>query len=288
MTKMSDAWSISWAQLGKEPRVAWLGLLGVALGTCCALAGLVRGFSVPPEGNLWETAIFDGSLGVFLLTLALLAPEAGFTARGQRRWGTVLIVATLYAYGIETIQALRGLDPRVSAVAGAADQILGGVFFLDAIIIMLLFLMLGWRFVRAPTTPLRLAVRYAVVACMVSFAIGIWMSVYLGREVGAAGNMLPIHAAGFHGLQAIPLIALLLVWSGASDRVAQRWVHVAGLAWWGFCGAILWQAGTGSAPMAMSPALLATFVFFGGWALAVAVALRAWVHSARAPSRATC
>ena len=278
MSRPNAVWSTLLAQLGKEPRVAWVGLFGVTLGAVCALFGLARGFAVPPEGNLWETAIFNGSVGVFLLTQALLAPEAGFTERGQRRWGTALVIATLYAYGIETVQAFRGLDPRLSAVAGVPDQILGGVFFLDAVGIMALFLVLAWRFFRVEITAFRLDVRYAAVACLMSFGIGIWMSIFEGRMVGVEGNLLPIHAAGFHGLQAIPLVALLLVWGGAPDNITKRWVHVAGIAWWGFCGAILWQAAVGWGPSEGSPAMMATWVFFSGWALAALVALRAWSH----------
>ena len=277
VSRPSDVWSTLLAQLGKEPRVAWLGLLGVMLGVLCAFIGLARGFEVPPEGNLWETATFNAALGVFHLTQATLVPEAGFTEKGRRRWGTALIIATLYAYGIETVQAFRGLDPRFSAVAGARDQMLGGVFFLDAVFIMVLFLVLAWRFLRAETTLLRLAVRYAAAACLVSFGVGIWMSIFQGRMTGLEGNLLPIHAAGFHGLQAIPLVALLFVWGRAPASVARRWVHVAGIAWGGFCSAILWQASAGWGPLEVSPATVATLVFFGGWALAALVAVRAWV-----------
>ena len=260
--------------------MAWLGLLGVALGALCALIGLARGFDIPPEGNLWETAVFNGALGFFILTLAAFAPEAGFTERGQRRWGTALIVTTLFAYGVETVQAFRGLDPRFSVVAGPIDQNLGGVFLLDALIIMGLFLVLAWRFLRAEATPLRLAVRYASAASLVSFGVGIGMTIAQGRMVGVEGNLLLIHAAGFHGLQAIPLIALLFVWSGVGEGVAKRWVHVAGIAWSGLCIAILWQAVTGGSPLEISPATVATLAFFSGWALAALVAVRAWVQPA--------
>ncbi len=280
MTKPDEVWSTLLTQLGREPRVAWLGLLGVALGAVCALIGFARDFGVAPEGNLWETAIFNGSVGVFLLTQALLAPEAGFTRRAQRRWGTALIVVVVYAYGIETVQAFRGLDPRFSMFGGATDQILGGVFFLDAIVIMVLFLVLAWRFFRSEATPLGLAVRYATVACSVAFAIGIWMSVFLSRMVGAEGNLLPLHAAGFHGLQAVPLVALLLVWGRVGQDGARRWVHIAGIAWSGFCGAILWQAAAGQGPAELSLAMLATLVFFAGWGVAACVALRAWIQPA--------
>ena len=52
VSRPNDVWSTLLAQLGKEPRVAWLGLLGVL----CALIGFARGFDVPTEWNLWETA----------------------------------------------------------------------------------------------------------------------------------------------------------------------------------------------------------------------------------------
>ena len=265
-------------QLAKEPRIAWLGLLGILLGSFCALIGLVRGFAVPPEGNLWEAATFNGAVGVFHMTQAMLAPEAGFSEQGQRRWGTALIISTLYAYGIETVQAFRGLDPRFSVVAGVPDQILGGVFFLDAVFIMVLFLFLAWRFFRSSANPFRVAVRYAAAACVVSFGVGIWMSVFQGRAVGVEGNLLPIHAAGFHGLQAVPLVALILRWADVKPSVAKRWVHLAGIAWGGLCVAVLWQAVSGGAPFALSPATMAAAIFLAGWALTVWVATRAWVR----------
>ena len=285
MSRLAEIWRGALIQLSREPRVAWLGLLGVALGGLCALVGLVRGFDVLPEGNLWETATFNGAIGVFHLTQAALAPAAGFTERGQRWWATALIVTTLYAYGIETVQAFRGLDPRFSAVAGPADQILAGVFFLDALLIMALFLILAWRFFSADVTPVRLAVRYAAAACVLAFGVGISMSIVTqGRMVGIEGNLLPIHAAGFHGLQAIPLVALLFAWGGPREALARRWVHVAGIAWLGICGAVLWQAGAGWNPLEATPAMLMTLVFVGGWAIAAATGVRAFYYAAREAS----
>ena len=113
MSRPSEVWNTLLAQLRKEPRVTWLGLLGVTLGVLCTLIGLASGFQVAPEGNLWETATFNAALGVFHLTQATLVPEAGFTQRGQRRWGTALVIATLYAYGIETVHIDRRNGRRV-------------------------------------------------------------------------------------------------------------------------------------------------------------------------------
>lgn len=284
MRNWGDVLNALGRQWRKEPRVAWLGLLGVGLGGVCAGLGLARGFEVPPEGNLWETATFNGAVGIFLLTLAAMAPEAGLSETGRRRWAWALVVLTLYSYGIETVQAFRGLDPRFSAVAGPLDQALGGIFLLAALAIMVLFLVLAWRFLVAESNPLRIAVRYASVAALVSFGVGIFMGVQNGRMTGAEGNLLLIHAAGFHGLQAVPLVALFLRWGGVSEDDSRPWVHVAGLAWIGLCTALLWQAVDGRAPFAMTPSMGLALVFFGGWAVTAALSLRAWRGSATAPA----
>lgn len=278
MTQSGELWSALRIQLAREPRVAWMGVLGIVLGAVCGVVGLVRGLEVPPEGNLWETATFNGAVGIFLLTLALLAPEAGFTSRGQWWWGTLLILATLYAYALETVQAFRGLDPRFSVVAGEVDKLLGSVFFFDALLLMVLFVVFAWPFFQARTTPLRLAVRYAAGTCVLSFAVGIGMSLQQGRMVGDEGNLLLVHAAGFHGLQAIPLVALFRFRGSASDAKVLRWVHVAGIAWTGLCVSLLVQAGTGLAPFKVTPALVIALGFFSVWLVVACAAGRRWAN----------
>ena len=272
-----DVWEKLRAQLGKEPIVTRLGLFGVFLGSACVAFGLVLGFRIPPEGNLWETATFDAALGIFILTQAALVPEAGFSEKGQRRWAWTLVPLALYAYGIETVQAFRGLDPRISQVGTPTDQILGGVFFLIALGVMVVFLVLAWRFFRSESTPLRIAVRYGAIASMVGFFVGIWMSVVTaGRFVPEEGNLLFIHATGFHGLQAVPLVALLLVWGGAGDAKARRWVHAAGLAWVTACARILWQSMAGRPMATLSVPTTAAGLLLASWAIIAVMALRVW------------
>ena len=135
----------------------------------------------------------------------------------------------VYAYSIETVQAFRGLDPRFSNVAGPVDQALGGVFFLSAVGIMGLFTVLAVKYFRAPTTPVVVAVRYGAAACLIAFGIGLLMSAISTRQVGEAGNLLVLHAAGFHGIQAVPFVALLLHWARADRSISGPLVHLAGL-----------------------------------------------------------
>jgi len=90
-------------QLALSPVLTGLGLLGVVSGALCMAAALIRGVAVPPEGNLIETATFNGSVGVFILTLAVLLPGVEWTRNGRRTWTGLMVVMIVYAYGIETV-----------------------------------------------------------------------------------------------------------------------------------------------------------------------------------------
>ena len=93
------------------------------------------------------------------------------------------------------------------------------------------------------------------------------MSVQGGPRVEPSGNLLPLHAAGFHGIQAIPLIALLLGWAGVPNEDARRAVHLGGLFWLAACLAIAWQVGSGRSTFEPSPASATACLFLAGWAV---------------------
>jgi hypothetical protein len=240
----------------RAPTLAAVGALGVLIAAGMVLAALVRGNAVVPEGNLFETATFDAALGIFLLTLAALSPLAAFTPRGRRAWTVIFSLLVVAAYAIETVQAFRGLDPRFSAVAGPIDQAVGGFFFLIAQGVMLCAFVVLWKFFSPATAhlphALRLAVRYGALASVVGFGIGEVMSAVGGRAMGEAGNLLPLHAAGFHGVQTVPLVALLLVWAHAPADTANRITHFAGGAWLVACVAIAVRSLGGHAVLSMS------------------------------------
>ena len=264
--------------LYREERWIWrTALLGLALGGVCLVAMAVHGPRIEPEGTLYKAASFDVAVGIYLLTIALMVPLAGFSERGRRIWRWTLVPPVWYGYGIETVQIFRGLDPRFSRVGGPVDQILGLVFFLSALGIFVNFLVLTARFLfrrlaSADNAALVLALRYATVAAVLAFSIGIAMSALQGPRMGARGNLLPLHASGFHGLQAVPLVALLMSWSALDARASRRLVHVAGLAWLGFCAAVAWQSFSGRSVLEPSPASVIAAAFL---LVYVAIFLRA-------------
>lgn len=271
-----------WSRLMETPAITWAGFAGIALGLSCLAIAAVRGPLIPPEGELHKAITFDIAVGIYLVTLAFLVPSAGFSEKGRRRWIGWMIGIFTYSYSMETIQTLRGLDPRFSRVAPVPDQILGAIFGLTAIGMIVMFVIMAKGFFRRGRSdahsPMLLAIKYGCLAMAAAFGSGLWMSALQGRHTGAAGNILPLHALGFHGLQAIPIIALLLTWSGASDAETRRWVHFTGIAWVAACAAVAWQTFMGRSVLEISPATLASVFFFTAWALIALLAFWRWAR----------
>jgi len=262
-----------------ERPLFWTGLLGIGLGAVCFLGMAFHGVIVEPEGNLYKAASFDIAVGIFLLTLALVAQFAGVGAG----WRFCLVALALFGYGVETIQIFRGYDPRFSRVSSPLDQAIGGIFLLSALGILVCFLVLMARFFFRPTRgvdgALVLALRYGTVACLFAFGVGIAMSVLGGPRVGESGNLLPLHAAGFHGIQAIPLVALLLDWARVPPAESRRAVHLAGVLWIAACLAIAWQTSSGRSVLDPSPATAAALLALFAWAFILSKAVLAFRRS---------
>jgi hypothetical protein len=91
-------------------------LAGIALGAVAFIVAGVRGPSIPPEGDLMKPATFDVAVGVFILSLVPWLNVSGFSETARRRWRTWMVGLLIYAFGIETIQQFRGIDPRFSKV----------------------------------------------------------------------------------------------------------------------------------------------------------------------------
>jgi hypothetical protein len=271
------------AGLGENLPLVIMGCIGIVLGLICVAVFLARGGApIPPEGDLTKAASFDTAIGIYTITLALLVPEAGFSEKGRRRWMWWLIGLLAYSYTIETVQIFRGIDPRFSKVATPIEQILGGVFFLVALSVMVMFLIMAAKFFKRgrpdADSALLLAIRYGSLAALGAFAAGIWMSAIAGRQTGVSGNILPLHALGFHGLQAVPVVALLLSWAGATNHEARKWVHITGIAWTIACAAVAWQTIAGRSIFEASPAIMVSVFVLLVWGACALFAFWRWVR----------
>ena len=128
----------------EERALALTALGGVAIGAIVLAIAFVRGPIVEPEGDLMKPATFDTAVGIFILSLIPWLPASGFTDAGRRLWRRWMIAMLIYAFGIETVQQFRGIDPRFS-VAEPASQIFGGLFFASALAIAVMSIGLGVR-----------------------------------------------------------------------------------------------------------------------------------------------
>ena len=267
----------------RERALTAVALLGIVLGMGCAAAIGVRGGElVGTEGHLRKAMTFDVAVGIYLLTLIMLLPLARFSPRGLMAWRVTQVGLVLYAFGMENVQIARGIDPRFTRVGSAADQIGGGLFFLAAMGMIVLFAILAWKILArrmdGADGPLLLALRYAGVATFGAFAAGIWMSAVNGSRVDEA-SILPLHAIGFHGLQALPLVAILLAWAGVGVARARPWIHAAGVAWLAACAAIAWQTAQGRASLELSAANGIAVAALLAWAAVAVLALRTWLRA---------
>jgi hypothetical protein len=266
-------------RVGWEPAVVGLGLLALTLGAVCAVAALLHGgWFVEPEGRLMDALRFEVGSGIFFLTMAVLVPLAGFTDTGRQRWVTALVLMGVYFLGIETIQAIRGLDPRFTRAGTTVDQAAGAIFGVTALLLVLLTAVLAARFFRSDTMAdrpdIRTAIRYGFAGIAFSFGAGLAMSALSGRAVGPAGSLMPVHAAGLHGIQAVPLLALMARARGVGPGRRNALVHLAGVGWLLLCAGLLAQAYAGRTPVEISAwnviAAAGVIGVLGAFAIAVA------------------
>ena len=255
-----------------ERPVATLALAAFALAALCALAAAAHGsWRIPPEGRLADALRFEVGVGIFMLTLALLLPIAGLSTRMRRAWLVTFLVNGVYFLVVEAAQALRGLDPRFTRAGTEADQVAGALFGVSALVLTALTFVLLARFFRGDVLSdrpaLRTAIRYGALGIAFSFGVGVVMSISQGRLTSSGGSLMPLHAAGLHGIQAVPLVALLASAAARHHSAQRRLVHGAGLGWLVLCLGLFLQALAGlpaTAPGAGNGIALAGAVGFAG------------------------
>ncbi len=261
-----------------ERSLVYTGLLGLALSVICLVMAVVGGGEVEPHGDLWKAVSFDAALGVFLISTAAILPAAGMKKGSSAFFRWSYIALGLYCYFAETVQNMRGVDPRFTESALAFDQAVANIFTTVAMLLIVFYLFFMVQFYRRKVfksnPELVLGIRYAIAAVMVSFAVGISISVNGGRYIGGEGNLIWLHGMGFHALQALPIIAWLTTRGGGALRERKRIIHFSGAAF--LCGLLImgWQTFEGRPLLEWSGYSAATAAFF---LLVAASAVKAWM-----------
>jgi len=211
----------------------WLvltGLLGFVLAGVCAVWVLLYGGPVALEGDVAKAFSFNAALGLFLLSTAAVAPFSALAPRSRSFFRWSYIVLALYSYLAETVQHFRGVNPRFPKDGSMFDDAVGMGFAVVALLLVLLYAYFAASFFRAAAyrrhPQFILGIRYSMIAILLSFAAGVWISANQGRFVGLEGNIIWLHGLGFHALQVLPLAA----WLMARRFGGRGWVHLSGLA----------------------------------------------------------
>lgn len=229
---------------GPSPKVKlfqgekWLmltGLLGLLLAGICEVWVLLYGGTVSPDGDVSKAVSFNAALGIFLLSTAAISPLAVMRARSKAFFRWSYIVLALYSYAAETVQNFRGVNPRFAYDGSAFDVGVGSGFALVALLLVLYYLFFAIQYFRRNTNKLRpelvMGIRYAMIAVLLSFAAGIWISVNQSRFIGLHGNIIWLHGLGFHALQVMPLVAWFAERTSLSNQMRSRVIHLTGIAY---------------------------------------------------------
>ncbi|QRG70248.1 hypothetical protein [Brevibacillus choshinensis] len=237
----------------------WLvitGLLGFCLAAVCGVWVMMHGAQVLPKGDVLKAFSFNAALGMFLLSTAAIMPLSalGSNSRAVFRW--TYITLALYSYAAETVQNFRGVDPRFVKGGTPFDIWVGSIFTFVALLLVLFYLFAAISFFRRRAYQLRpelvVGIRYAMLAVILSFAAGIWISFNAGRYVGMHGNIIWLHGLGFHALQVVPLIAWLCERTRQLTAVRKRLIHVTGIAYLMGLLAVGWQTYLGLPVLTLS------------------------------------
>lgn len=217
----------------REKGLVWTGGAGILLGFIGMIGYLIQGNFIPPEG-LWTKAItFNLGIGIFTLTTAVVMPWIKLTKVQRKRFHYTLIPSIWVGYAIETIQNARGFDPRFTKVGSIWDQLAGMVFGFICLLITvcLVYVLIRLWKDHKRADGFNLSLRYGFLSNLLGVLSGVWMILLQGRMTGEGVDIMLLHFIGFHGYQAVPIIAWLLKPVDGSIPHPRRMIHLGGLAW---------------------------------------------------------
>ncbi|MGG4342995.1 hypothetical protein ABEW68_15250 [Paenibacillus lautus] len=237
-----------------EKWLVYTGLLGFLLAGLCAYWVMLYGGPVAPYGDVSKAFSFNAALGIFLLSTAAILPFSGLGTKRKAflRWSYIAL--SLFAYVAETMQNFRGMNPRFVKDGTPFDVAIGSIFTVVALLFILYYVFIAIAFFRKQAYSLQpklvLGIRYAMIAVMLSFAAGIWISIE--GIIGKHGSMMWLHGLGFHALQVVPFVAWLSEQKRHVTAARHRFIHLTGITYLLGLVAIGWQTYLGRAVLEMS------------------------------------
>ncbi|MCI2253394.1 hypothetical protein L2D08_03330 [Domibacillus sp. PGB-M46] len=105
-----------------------------------------------------------------------------------------------------------------------------------AVSMMVYYVVLAWPFFHSRLLKdrplLTIGIRYGMATTMLSFSGYLWMITLQSRYTGLEGNVIWFHGLGFHGLQMMPILSLLVERNQSiAEKSWPRLLHAGGTAW---------------------------------------------------------
>ncbi|MEC0244447.1 hypothetical protein P4H65_01275 [Paenibacillus chitinolyticus] len=261
-----------------ERVLIWTGLAGLVLAAFMAVYVTLYGSIVLPEGNVESAFSFNAALGVFILSIAAILPLAAMGSRSRKVFRWLLAFTAGGAYLLESVQHLRGINPRFTQAGSGVDRIANITFGLDSMLLIVLIVWLAAAFYRKSVLAERplviLGIRYGFLSMMAAVVAGIGMIVLQSRFTGTSGNLIVLHGLGFHAVQTIPLLGWLLEKSDDAQSRKVMLVHAGSLGWMLAIAGIGLQTASGMSVAELSPWTLTAAAGLLVWLLALGAALR--------------
>lgn len=212
------------------------GAIGIFLSIIIIIIISIRGSFFPPDGHLIKPFSFNAALGLFLINIGAFLPLARYSKKGLKLWQFWMSFSAIGAYVIETVQPLRGVDPRFARNHEIVDILIGAIGMTSfSIFIMRLTLIFAWKLFTSNSNRILLlySIRWSMTIIFIGFSIGIIMMIAIlsSDYHGEHQNFVWIwsHGFAFHSLQAIPILAWLL--EGSSVKKAKKIISVVGVIW---------------------------------------------------------
>lgn len=219
----------------QEKRLVWTSIFGILLSIGLTIMCIIHGTNdIPPEGKFSKAITFDLALSIFAFSTGFLLHVLSLATPYRKKIFVIPLIITVWVgYFVETLQNLRGIDPRFTQTDLPFVYL---NFFTIAVAAMLTILIIMFTvFVfksKRENQLLLLSAKYSCIAGILGGILsGVWMSVIQGHSVGLEGNIMVIHFAGFHAYQAIPVIGWLLSLLTINRTQTHRVIHVSGAAW---------------------------------------------------------
>ncbi|WP_378187854.1 hypothetical protein ACE939_05565 [Aquimarina sp. W85] len=247
----------------QSPILYWIAIIHFILASMCIVGILIDDRTLAGVSNWIKPLKFSISIALYILTVGYLSTLYPFSRRKKNCINNLVSWTLLLEMGIIVFQATRGVQSHYNVSTTLDSLLFAGMGILTGInvLIMLVFIVETIRLKLKTTKSIQVAILMGWIIVVAGSWIGGQMISQMSHSVGildggaglplvnwstVAGDLRVAHFFGLHGIQIIPLFALLIAkkWK-ITHRSQLIVVTTFGLVYAGWIGFIFYQAKQG-------------------------------------------